>query len=272
MTIKLRGALKRNGRLPRHLLSGLLVCGQCGGTFRCVNGREYGCASHRDGGNAACTNGIRVRIEVAERKLLTELAEEMLSPEAIALLERKVREHVREQDRVPKPVPKPQAAQVSKKRAEIEQLRTLMKAGTLSEAVAHAAIEKAEEELTALERVQPAREEKQTARILRMLPRAAEVLRGRIAAGNLGFRDPRSIIQGRNVLFGMFGGKVPLRPGKMQPGERPYLVARVGIDRRVLLEAAASAAGCVESGSGGVSWVSHTPEFADIELRDPAGL
>jgi hypothetical protein len=46
-TVKLRGALKRIGRLPRHLLSGLLVCEHCGGTFRCVNGHEYGCTSYR---------------------------------------------------------------------------------------------------------------------------------------------------------------------------------------------------------------------------------
>jgi hypothetical protein len=84
-----------------------------------------------------------------------------------------------------------------------------------------------------------------------MLPRAADVLSERIAAGNLGLRDPRSIVQGRNVLFGMFGGKVPLRPGQTKPGERPVLVARVGLNRGVLLEAAASAAGYVKSGSGG---------------------
>ena|ERR1700687_1311129 len=46
-----------------------------------------------------------------------------------------------------------------------------MKAGTLSQAVAQAAIAQAEEELRALQRASPAREEKQTARILRMLPR-----------------------------------------------------------------------------------------------------
>src|SRR6185437_13768440 len=97
MTVRLRGVMKRNGRLSRHLLSGLLKCQQCGGTFRCVNGREYGCASHRDGGDAACTNGIRVRIDVAERKLLSGVVDEILSPEGIALLERKIRENLREQ-------------------------------------------------------------------------------------------------------------------------------------------------------------------------------
>jgi hypothetical protein len=49
----------------------------------------------------------------------------------------------------------------------------------------------------------------------------------------------------------MFGGKVPLRAALVKPGEKPYLIARVGINRQVLLEAAA-AGSCVKSGSGGV--------------------
>lgn len=40
----------------------------------------------------------------------------------------------------------------------------------------------------------------------------------------------------------MFGGKVPLRPGETRPVERPYLIARIGMNRNVLLEAAASPA------------------------------
>ena len=63
-----------------------------------------------------------------------------------------------------------------------------------------------------MERVQPEKDERHTARIIRMLPRAADVLRERIRGGNLGLRDPRSIIPARNALFAMFGGKVPLRP------------------------------------------------------------
>jgi hypothetical protein len=50
-----------------------------------------------------------------------------------------------------------------------------------------------------------------------MLPRAAQLLRSRIAGGNLGLRDPRSIVQGRNTLFAMFGGKVPLRQAQVRP-------------------------------------------------------
>lgn len=86
-----------------------------------MNGREFGCASHRDGGKSVCTNSVRVPIDLAERKLL----------------ERKVREHIRNRSKVPAVPPK---VQVAKKQAEIEQLRGLMKSGTLSQAVAQAAI------------------------------------------------------------------------------------------------------------------------------------
>ena len=84
--------------------------------------------------------------------------------------------------------------------------------------------------------------------MLRMLPKAAEALRARIKRGNLGFRDPRAIVQARNVLFSTFGGRVPVRPAELKRGEQPYLIARVALNRNVLIEAAA---GCVKSGSGG---------------------
>ena len=50
---QLRGcAAAHRGAMPVGRLAGLLVCEHCGGTFRCVNGREYGCASHRAGRQA----------------------------------------------------------------------------------------------------------------------------------------------------------------------------------------------------------------------------
>jgi hypothetical protein len=137
---------------------------------------------------------------------------------------------------------------VARKQAEIEQLRSLMKAGTLSQAVAQVAIEKAEEEIRAIERFQPARDERDAALVISRLPKAAELLRQRIRRENLGLRDPRSIVQGRNTLYAMFGGKVQLRPAEVADGEKPYLIARVGLDRSVLLETAGS---CLQVGSGG---------------------
>jgi hypothetical protein len=265
MAVKIRGALKGAGRVPRHLLSGLLVCQQCGGAFRHVNGRgELECATHRDGGEAACGNAIRVPGAIAEARLLDKLAEEMLSAEAVTFLEKRITEHVRNASRAPRAAAKPQEAQVAKKRAEIDQLRALMKAGTLSQAVAQAAISHAEEEARAIERVEPEREERQTARIIRMLPNAARVLRERIRGGNLGLRDPRSIVQGRNTLFAMFGGKVPLRPAQVRPGEKPYLIARVGLNRNVLIEAAGS---CLKVGSGSPLQNWKSMKTKDLRLR-----
>jgi hypothetical protein len=40
-------------------------------------------------------------------------------------------------------------------------------------------------------------------------------------------------------------------PAIVKPGTKPYLIAGVALNRNVLLVAAANAAGCLESGSGG---------------------
>ncbi len=122
-----------------------------------------------------------------------------------------MREHLRQQERTRKDVPKAHAAQLAQKDAEIADVRALMKSGRLSAAAAQAAITTLEREREELARTVPDDREKQTARILRMLPRSADLLRQRITGGNLGFRDPRSILQARNALFDMFGGCVALR-------------------------------------------------------------
>ena len=46
-----------------------------------------------------------------------------------------------------------------------------------------------------------------------------------------------SVQSHRIALLGLFGGKVLLRPADTKPGERPNLIARVGMNRGVLLEA-----------------------------------
>jgi hypothetical protein len=63
-------------------------------------------------------------------------------------------------------------------------------------------------------------------------------------------RRDESALQSQNAFLGMFGGKVQLRPAETKPGERPYLVARLGLNRAVLLEAAAGAAGCMKVVAG----------------------
>jgi hypothetical protein len=57
-----------------------------------------------------------VRIDIAQKRLLDQLIEEMLSPASVALLECGIREHSSKACGAPRPAPKPPAAQVAKNR------------------------------------------------------------------------------------------------------------------------------------------------------------
>jgi hypothetical protein len=105
-----------------------------------------------------------------------------------------------------------------------------------------------EEELRSVNRAAPALEEKQTAKILRMLPRTAEAMRARLKTQNLGLKDPRSTIQGRNTLSGLFHGRVPMRPAALKPGEGPISHSSRGDQSECVI------AGCRERGRPCRNW------------------
>jgi hypothetical protein len=52
-------------------------------------------------------------------------------------------------------------------------------------------------------------------------------------------------------------------PAQITTGEKPYLIARVGLNWEVLLQAAPE----VEIGSGGLICISHVPDFINIPLQ-----
>jgi site-specific DNA recombinase len=76
------------GRPATSLLSGLLVCGECGSRFVARNQRSYQCASRIYGGSSACSNQIVVPRERAEAAIVNYLAVDLLSPEAIEIAKR----------------------------------------------------------------------------------------------------------------------------------------------------------------------------------------
>jgi DNA invertase Pin-like site-specific DNA recombinase len=85
----------REQRRPRHLLSGLLVCGVCDQKFtvmRYTKGRirvpYFACRFHDSG----CSNHRMVRGPEIERRVLDALRQQLLSPEAIELAVRVFRE------------------------------------------------------------------------------------------------------------------------------------------------------------------------------------
>lgn len=125
------------GRPATSLLSGLLVCGECGSRFIARNQRSYQCASRIYGGSSACSNQIVVPRKRAEVAIVNYLAVDLLSPEAIkiakceyqaAVLEEAKRKHE-------------DTAELDALRAEEVLLRKMLRARTLSPDVAQAALD-----------------------------------------------------------------------------------------------------------------------------------
>ena len=88
--------LAKRGRPSRYLLSGLMVCGECGANYIMQDTRAYGCSGHTAGGKYLCANGVRVKREVAEAALLINIKKRLLSDELTAYVEKQFRVAIRE--------------------------------------------------------------------------------------------------------------------------------------------------------------------------------
>lgn len=65
-------------RRPRRLFSGLLICGQCGGTITIATGEQWACSNHRETGT--CSNNRMTLNAVIERRILGALTDRLLEP------------------------------------------------------------------------------------------------------------------------------------------------------------------------------------------------
>ena len=126
---------------PRYLLSGILVCDQCGRNMTIVGGgtgQRYVCATNHAGGDAACSNRLGVPRLVAEELILEPVEERFVSDRAI-------KEMVNELYRIKSgQLTAPASRPVADPR--IAELRKLVKTGVLSEAEARPAIARLEAE------------------------------------------------------------------------------------------------------------------------------
>ncbi|MEZ5920482.1 MAG: recombinase family protein, partial [Parvularculaceae bacterium] len=66
---------------PKHLLSGLLVCGECGHGFSKRTPDRYGCTCRRDKGD--CSNQLRIRQDELEGAVLATLERYFMHPEML---------------------------------------------------------------------------------------------------------------------------------------------------------------------------------------------
>ncbi|RDV06391.1 recombinase family protein [Sphingorhabdus pulchriflava] len=72
----------QDARRPKRPLSGLTVCGTCGGAWIVLNRNYTGCGSRKDG--STCDNSARVRIDRLEARVLGGLEEQLLQPELVS--------------------------------------------------------------------------------------------------------------------------------------------------------------------------------------------
>lgn len=75
----------------RYLLSGMLRCGVCGGSFQMTNRTRYQCSSHHNGGDAACRVGLSVLRDRLEERVINYIERDLLVPGRLAELERRLR-------------------------------------------------------------------------------------------------------------------------------------------------------------------------------------
>ena len=84
-----QGLSRREGGTPaqhrraRHLLSGMGICGVCGGSWNVRTAKFWGCGSRNEG--SGCTNNRTISTELYEARVLTGLRERMLAPELVQI-------------------------------------------------------------------------------------------------------------------------------------------------------------------------------------------
>ncbi len=65
---------------PRHLFSGLMRCGLCGGGFSKISAAHFGCSTARNKGPTTCTNLLTVRQDRLEETVLEGLRGRLMDP------------------------------------------------------------------------------------------------------------------------------------------------------------------------------------------------
>jgi DNA invertase Pin-like site-specific DNA recombinase len=81
-----------SGASPRTLFgSGVLRCAACGGAVVAINALRYGCSARKDRGPSVCPQALTVMRDALDKRLIAELRAELLTPSALAELQREVR-------------------------------------------------------------------------------------------------------------------------------------------------------------------------------------
>ena len=93
------GTRTGRGAIPKTLFGGLLRCNACGGPMVAIDRYRYGCNVHKDRGATVCGSGLKVHREAVDRRLVAELRDQLLTPDAVTELQAVVRDILGKQQR-----------------------------------------------------------------------------------------------------------------------------------------------------------------------------
>jgi hypothetical protein len=215
-----------------------------------INSREYGCSSYSNGGHAACGNNFKLHAADAEALLLKQIETSVLSPEAVEAaltayrleLKRLRREQAgRGNER------EASNTASARKDRELEQLRQMIRAGSIDGATLQPVIEAAERERERLVQQWDAREDSAVTTVVRLAPQAAEQYRDvvrQLGSGRELLTDAE-FTEARSLVFELMGGRVMVRPER---DDSATLVGRPG--PALILKAYKSAHYKVVAGAG----------------------
>jgi len=178
---------------PKHLLTGLMRCGVCGGAYSKINVNLFGCAAARNKGT--CDNRLNIRVEAVDGIVLAGLKSRLMDPE---LFKEFAAAFIAERNTILTQ----QNAQFNAAKAELTRVKSRQK--VLVQALADGvpartvkdemiSLEAKEDELTALLAKQPA------AREPALHPNLALIYREKVAALHEALADPAT----RAEAFGL---------------------------------------------------------------------
>lgn len=104
---------RKVGRPPKYLLTGLLKCGSCGGSYTVRNGRSYTCTNTANG--RLCDQRGYIKREKVETELLSGVKEQLLAPAFV----KKMAAAIRKRARAPKRDYKGEIAALDKQIANV---------------------------------------------------------------------------------------------------------------------------------------------------------
>lgn len=123
------------GRGPKYLLSGMMTCGECGANYIVVNRHDYGCSTHRNKGNAACSNNLRVRRDLLESRIFSSLKEFLFTPTHLTTFEQVVKKTMKEAIKAKQSLNDSDEQRLNEVEKQIENLVNAIKMGIVTPSV-----------------------------------------------------------------------------------------------------------------------------------------